>query len=420
MHVARVLATWVAAAALCACAAMPVELPRHPSSAQPLLLLISIDGYRADYLDRGLSPNLAALAAQGVRARWMIPSFPTMTFPNHYTFLTGLYPDHHGIVGNTMWDDRIQPEDFRIGMPLTIENPRWWSRATPLWLSAQRAGIRTAEIAWPAGFVRIDGTRPDLNRNFRHARTPEQETRAVIRWLRLSSARRPRFIMVHYEAVDHAGHVFGPDSSEVDRALGNVDEALGALIAALKEHGLYAYTDLVVVSDHGMAAVSPTRRIYLDDLIDLDAARVVSLGAGAEVTPFPTPAGKRATAALLAPHPHLRCWRKHDLPMHLHYGRNPRIPAIVCLATPGWLVTTHAAAHTRWARWRGTHGYDNRAPSMRAIFVAEGPSFQRGVTVSPFANVDVYGLLAHILGVSPEKNDGDFARMQPMLAPADR
>jgi predicted AlkP superfamily pyrophosphatase or phosphodiesterase len=393
-----------------------LRLSSHPI---PEVILISIDGYRADYLARGENPVLAKLAAHGVHARWLIPSFPTVTEPNHYTFLTGLYPDQHGIVDNDIADRQIQPKDFEMAHYSTMVNPRWWSDATPLWLSVQRDGMRTGEVSWPSGQIRIDGARPDLHLNGQQAGTPVQETAEVLRWLDLPSNQRPHFIMLHYETVDSVGHHYGPISPQMDAALREVDGAIGRLVEGLRSDGQYADTDLVVVSDHGMAQLAPGHEIYLDDIINRRAVSLVTLGAMAGVDPHRGFAGNEAATDLLGPHSHMHCWRKQDLPSHLHYGHNPRVPQIVCLAPPGWVITTHWAVKHRGYVLRGVHGYDNTAPSMRALFIAEGPSFREGIEVPPFPNVDVYSLLAHILGVKPERNAASFSRMASLLKPTD-
>jgi predicted AlkP superfamily pyrophosphatase or phosphodiesterase len=419
MHGFSIILASLFAATLVGCATLsrpPASETGSVTSSTPEVILVSIDGYRADYLDRGDNPVLERLAAEGVRARWMIPSFPTVTEPNHYTLITGRYPDHNGIVANDIADHHIQRERFEMGHAASTADPLWWGEATPLWLTAQRAGISTAEMDWPNGYVRIDGTLPDFYHN---GRSSAEATARVIRWLALPADERPRFIMIHYDEVDAAGHWYGPDSPELYASLKEVDGAVGKLAAALKDDGLYQNTDLVIVSDHGMAAIPAGNEIYLDDIVDMHAVRVVTGGAEAGIDPRPSPAGRMAKATLLAPHPHMRCWKKHDLPPHLHYGSNPRIPAIVCLAQPGWLITSHAAEARRPYPMRGDHGYDNLAPSMRALFIAEGPSFRRGYIAPPFPNVDVYPLLAHILKVDPESNDGSFTEVAPMLKPAE-
>lgn len=417
MHRCNLVITTLLASLLVGCLPLPRSQRthvEHVSPTSPEVILISIDGYRADYLDRGDNPVLERLAAQGVRTRWMIPSFPTVTDPNHYALIIGRYPDHNGIVANDIADRDIQREHFEINDAASTESPRWWDEATPLWRTAQRYGMSTAEMDWPDGYVRIDGALPNYHRN---GRSVAETTAGVIGWLALPASKRPRFIMIHYEPVDLEGHRHGPNSPEVDAALREADRAIGRLVAALKRDGLYQDTDLLVVSDHGMAAIPSGQEIYLDDIIDMHAISMVTGAAEAGIDPHRSMAGREAEATLLAPHPHMHCWKKYDLPRHLDYGSNPRIPAVVCIAKPGWLITTHAAEARREYPLRGEHGYDNLAPSMRALFIAEGPSFRRGYVAPPFPNVDVYPLLAHILQIEPERNDGNFAAVQPMLKP---
>ena len=409
--------------ALGACSTAPAQLGLEREALPPdtpEVILISIDGYRAEYLARGENPVLDELAAHGVRARWMVPSFPTVTEPNHYTLLTGMYPDQNGIVNNDIADREIQPEHFEMTRYYSTVDPRWWSAATPLWLSVQRNGMRTGEVSWPSGDIRIDDARPDLHLNGQQAGATDEKSVDVLRWLDLPSDQRPRFVMLHYDLVDGIGHRYGPDSPQMDAALREVDGAIGRLVYGLKQDGLYATTDLVIVSDHGMAELPPGHEIYLDDIIDRRAVGLVALGAMAGVDPHRGIAGAEAAAALLAPHPHMHCWRKQDLPPRLHYGHNPRVPRIVCMASAGWEIVTHWEIEHRKYVLRGSHGYDNAAPSMRAIFIAEGPSFREGIVVPPFPNVDVYSLLAHILDVEPERDAARFAQMASLLKPVDR
>lgn len=407
---------WILLAA-CAAPSQRAIAPQATTAAPAspaTVILISIDGYRADYLQRGLSPSLAMLAARGVRAQWMTPSFPSLTFPNHYTLVTGLYPDHHGIVANTMEDARLGR--FSLSNRRAVSDERWWDQATPLWVDVQRQGGHAATMFWPGSEAPIHGVRPDHWLPFDAKMPPEARVDKVLQWLDLPPVLRPRFITLYFDAVDHQAHEHGPDSTEVDEALRRTDAALGRLIDGLKQRGLFDRVDLVIVSDHGMAPVSPGHLIFLDTLADLGKLRVVVTGPIAELGPAVSDdASRDAVKKLLAPHPHLRCWRKQDIPRRFHYGTHPRIPPWVCLAQTGWLITTHQAVAARAHPPRGEHGYDNFDPLMRALFIAEGPAFQRDVVVAPFPNVDVYPLLAHLLRITSERNDGDYAAVQAML-----
>jgi len=375
------------------------------------LLLVSIDAFRADYLDRGLTPTLAMLAKTGVRAQAMQPSFPSLTFPNHYTLVTGRYPDHHGIVNNTMYDPVLGK--FSLGNRAAVSDGRWWDEATPIWETADAHGLRTATMFWPGSEADIHGRHPDYWLPYDGAVTADARVDKVLAWLDLPAGQRPTFLTLYFDAVDHAGHDHGPDSPEVDRALVDTDAALARLVAGLRQRGLFDRINLIVLADHGMAAASPANAILLDKLVPTDTVRVASLGIVAGLNPLPGHDFAVVERTLEAPQPHMHCWDKTHLPARFHYGSNPRVPQLVCLADVGWHITLGNGSHPY--TMQGEHGYDNADPRMRALFVAHGPAFKRGVTVPEFPNVDVYPLMAHLLDIPPAANDGDFNAVKGML-----
>ena len=385
------------------------------------LLLVSIDGYRHDYLSRGLSPTLAALARDGVQAS-MQPSFPSLTFPNHYTLVTGLRPDRHGVVNNTMFDPALGK--FSLGNRQAVGDGRWWAEGTPIWETADRHGVRTATMFWPGSEADIHGHHPDYWKPYDGAVTPDQRVDQVLAWLDLPAGQRPGFLTLYFDDVDHAGHHHGPDSPQVDDALRRTDAAMARLVDGLRRRGLFDRIDIVVVSDHGMAGVPLAHSVKIDQLVPLDQVQVVSLGVLAGFNPASaTPAAKAAFAriekTLEQPQAHMDCWDKTRVPARLHYGHNPRVPQLLCSAHVGWRITTtdYLASHQGRVSL-GEHGYDNAAPSMQALFVAHGPDFRAGTTLAPFPNVDVYPLMTRLLGLPAEPNDGDAATVDAMLAPA--
>lgn len=377
------------------------------------LILVSFDGYRADYIGRGLSPNLAALARDGVHAAAMRPAFPTLTFPNHYAIVTGLYPDHSGIVNNRMTDP-VSGKRFVYSNPKTNWEPFWWL-GEPLWVGVERAGRHAATMFWPGSDVAIDGVRPEYWRAYDATVTPDERVRQVLSWLDLPPAERPDFVTLYFEQVDHAGHHGGPDSAEVNAALREVDAALGLLLAGLEQRGLAGTANLVIVSDHGQAPAGAGRVIVLDDIVD--PADIVLDNTGV-LAGFAPRAGREAQVehAVLRKHEHMRCWRKDEIPARLHYGTSPRIPALLCLADDGWQIFTRQFMDkpNRYIS-SGEHGYDNADPNMRALFVAHGPAFRHGLEVAEFDNVDVYPLLAHVLHIRAAANDGDYDAVKSML-----
>lgn len=359
----------------------------------PVTILISIDGFRADYLQRGLTPTLSALAAQGVSAS-MRPSFPTKTYPNHYTIVTGLRPDRNGIVANKM-EDSARPDDT-----FTMKNSQdsfWWSEAEPIWAAAEKAGIRAATMFWPGSNVAYDNVRPQDWFDYDEAITDTQRVNTVLDWLRRPAAIRPRLITLYFDIVDTAGHRHGPDSPEVNAALRQVDGDIARLRAGLAALGQPA--NLVIVADHGMAASSPDRIVWMRDIADPADYHIVDEGPVGLIDALPGHEVSLA-ASLLKPHPHLDCMRKADLPARLHYGHNPRVAPFVCLVDVGWLLLDKYPE--KWGIDLGSHGYDNQAPEMQALFVAAGPDIARKGRLPTFDNVDVYPLLRDLLHLPPK------------------
>ncbi len=373
----------------------------------PVTILIAIDGFRADYLTRPSATRLKALAAAGARAA-MRPSFPSVTFPNHYALVTGLRPDRNGIVNNTMEDAR------KPGVTFTMANndPFWWTEAEPLWITAEKAGVRTATMFWPGSNVVYDGVRPRDWWLYAKENSEGQRVDAVIDWLRRPAATRPAFVTLYFDTVDTAGHEHGPDDPKTDAAIAAVDGQIGRLVDGVAALGLRA--NYVIVADHGMAATSPDRVIEMWKFVRAKDARM--LGYGAVVGLAPEAGRERRVAKTLAtPRPHMTCARKGDLPPALHYGQNPRVPPFVCIADIGWTIQTIAPTPERPFKGGGAHGYDPANREMDALFIANGPAFRAGVALPAFDNVDVYPLVAGLIGIAPRPSDGSAAVFAPAL-----
>jgi predicted AlkP superfamily pyrophosphatase or phosphodiesterase len=378
--------------ALCAAplAAQPVE--------RPVTILISIDGFRADYLDRSSAPRLKALADAGVRAT-MHPSFPSVTFPNHWTLVTGLRPDRNGIVANVM-EDTGKP-----GVTFTMANsdPFWWREAEPLWITAEKSGVRTATMFWPGSNVDFGGVRPRDWWTYAKDNSEAQRVDAVIDWLRRPATSRPQFVTLYFDTVDTIGHKFGPDSEKTNDAIRAVDRQIGRLVDGVAALGVRA--NYIFVSDHGMAATSPDRVVKLWKVAKPKDFRPVTGGTVAGIEPTK---GNNASLAkaLLKSHPHMQCARKGDLPPALHYGQNARVPSFICIAEIGWYILTVPLAADKPFEGGGAHGYDPANREMDALFVANGPAFRSGVVLPAFDNIDVYPLAAGLIGVTPRSSDG--------------
>jgi len=366
---------------------------------RPVTVLVGIDGFRDDYLDRGVTPRLAALAKDGATGP-MRPSFPTKTFPNHYALVTGKRPDRNGIVGNSMIDPRRPGVMFSLGNASQSLDPFWWSEAEPVWITAERAGIRTATMFWPGSEVAISGLRPSDWVRYDQNVGNVQRVNTLLDWLRRPAAIRPGFATIYFDTVDTAGHRFGPDSAEVNTALAEVDARIGELVDGAAALGVQI--NLVIAADHGMRATDDARVIQLDTLIGRSSYIAVETGPYAALEPV-TGTDDRVAQALLVPHDHMTCTRKEDLPERLHWGSNPRVAATICIAEAGWTILSGPPMYPVTG---GNHGYDNADPQMLALFIAKGPAFAKGAKLEVFDNVAVAALLRAALGL-PEDADAD-------------
>ena len=380
---------------------------------EPTVLLISLDGFRWDYLEKANTPNLDRLVRTGVKARALIPVFPTKTFPNHYTIVTGLYPENHGIIANTMFDPAYG-DTFDLSNPEAVRDGRWYD-GEPLWVTAEKQGQISATLFWPGSEAEIGGVRPTYwyryDRDLPHADRVNQ----VLAWLDLPPDRRPTFITLYFPDTNDQGKRFGPDSQELAAAAEKVDSTLGTLFQGLMERGLMEEINIVVTSGHGMAAIDSTRVIFIDDYIDPKQAGVIDWSPVLGLRP-PEEVRGDIYEALKSAHPHLQVYRREEVPGRLHYSTHHRIPYIIGIADEGWSITSHAFYDTASSYFTGgAYGYDNRYPSMWSIFIARGPAFENGLEVPPFRNIHIYNLIAKVLGLKPAPNEGSLDSVKALL-----
>lgn len=392
--------------------------PKPIKDLKPTVILISLDGFRPDYLEKYPAPTLSLLAKEGVRAKWMTPSFPSHTFPNHYAIATGLYPDHNGIVANNMYAPEFN-ETFSMSKKEEVQNGRWWL-GEPIWVTAERQGQRAGAFFFPGTEAEIAGKRPSIWKPFDDNFPNFERVDTVLSWLDLPKAERPTMITLYYSDVDHGGHDAGPDSEDVKQAIARADQALSRLVDGLKARAIFDRVNLIIVSDHGMARVDPRNNIVLDNFIDLTQAHQIAWN-GAMVHIFPKPGMEDAMYSSLKKAPHVTVYRKKEIPARFHYGTSNRIGEIVVMAEEGWSINSRDRVRPAQllpdgtVKYRGAHGFDNQLESMRALFVGHGPAFKRAKVVEPFANVDVYNVMAKILKLKPAPNDGDKATVKTVL-----
>ena len=366
---------------------------------KPLVVLVGLDGFRPDYLGRGNSPTLDRLAAAGATARGLVPAFPSATFPNHYSMVTGLVPDRHGVVNNQMMDPTVPGRPFSPGARDAVTNGAWWSEGTPIWVTLKRQGRRTSTLFWPGTEAPIHGLQPDDWLAYDDSLTSAQRTDKLLGWLARPDSERAELATLYFSEVDVAGHRFGPDSPDVEAAVKRADDALARLLAGLEAQGLTDVTDIVIVADHGMAALDKSHTIDIRArLSGIETAKVRWSGGFAGIVI--EPAEREKALAQLRAEPRMSCWPKADIPGRFRFGTHRRVPDILCLADVGWLIVDNPFQ----TFLRGGHGYDPVDPSMWGVFIATGPRIkpERFELVD---NVDVYPLLCRLLGVTPEPGD---------------
>lgn len=408
-------------ALLCAVHAQPaspvVAVDHGPNTAaqqnKHYVVLVSLDGFRYDYAKKYGARHLLAIAAHGASApEGMIPSYPSLTFPNHYTLVTGLYPEHHGIVGNSFYDPE-RKETYSYRDPKTNSDGSWYG-GTPLWSLAEKQGMRSACFFWPGSEAEIAGERPSFYLHYDDRFPDDKRIDQVVAWLKLPPEQRPHFITLYYSSVDHAGHEYGPDSPQTAEAVRHVDALMGTLEADLK--ALALPVDLIIVSDHGMAKIQGSW-IDLDKFAPLDGVITV----GSYLYAPDEAAANSAYQKLKAADASFMVYRRANVPAELHFNSNPREGDPIIVARGPYAIRAHAPPPNREDRapTPGNHGFDpNMMPEMKAVFYAEGPDIRAGVKLKPFENVNVYPLIVKLLGLDSPPVDGSFGVLSGVLTDA--
>lgn len=412
----RLLASLVAFALvlfLASCASAP-----KTSAPPPPLLLISLDGFRWDYcaLHPAETPRLRELMRTGVSARNLIPVFPSNTFPNHYSIVTGLYPSHHGLINNHIFDPATG-EFFHYNRAASNRDDRWWG-GEPIWTTAVLQGRASGCAFWPGSEVQNHGVHPTYWRPYDYKIPFQTRLDDMIGWLKKPNpAERPAVVAFYFEEANGAGHPFGPDSSEIASAIKLLDGRIGAILDRLKAEGIAM--NVVIVSDHGMTPCGPDRVVVLDDYLDLSTVQIDFDETCGGLRPLP---GQTVDGIMRAlekiPASQAKAYRVAELPARLHVDpKNPRNPPVWIIPADGWNVMRRALFKQYGGKFlKGQHGYDPDLINMRGILIANGPSFKPdGTVIAPVENVHIYNLLCAALHLKPAPNDGDDRLVKAFL-----
>lgn len=385
---------------LAACSGCPPKTPVPPPvvavTPVPAVILVSIDGLRRDLLDRWPTPALDRIAA-GVQSAGLQPPFPSSTLPSHYTMATGLEPGEHGIISNVFWDP-VRQDQFRLGDSEDMTDGSWWG-GTPIWNHAESAGITSATLFWPGSEADIGGRQATTWLPYDSSLPNAARVDTVLGWL-TRETERPGFVTLYFGTVDKAGHRYGPMSDEVGQALVEVDAQLGRLLDGLASRGLTASTDLVVVSDHGMAPLDRDRVVDLSAAgVDLSSYRVADSSPVLQIHEVGDTS--EALAATLDAVDHLSCHTRDQTPASWHY-RHRAVGDVVCLADRGWSIAPRGITARMVSRvLEGSHGWDPTWPAMHGVFLATGPRVADGVALPVVRASEVHAAVCGLLGIEP-------------------
>jgi predicted AlkP superfamily pyrophosphatase or phosphodiesterase len=382
-----------------------------------IVIMISIDGFRNDYLKNLNVPYLRKLAQSGVSAEGMIPSFPSLTFPNHISLVTGRTPGHHGIVSNTFYDTK-RKATYSIGDGATVNDGTWY-KGEPIWTVLEQVGIKTATCFWVGSEAKINGIDPTYVFPYDGKVNNISRAQKVIQWLRLPESERPQFITLYFSDVDSAGHVSGPDSKEVADAASDIDAAIGKIVDYAKSSNLDI--QYVIVSDHGMNTIE-TERVALYDFADLRDVTVTEKGATTQIYSDNPEQIEKIYADLKKSEIKYKVYRREEIPARWKFEDPTRTGNLLVVAEFPFYIDTHKSFlpmsdGALKQLGRSTHGWDPINPSMHALFIANGTMFKPRTKIGKFENVHVYPMVLDLFGVKQSlKIDGDPKVLKDILA----
>lgn len=373
------------------------------------VFLVSMDGFRYDYPEKAATPNFARMARDGVRAEYMTSTFVTKTFPTHYSLVTGMYSESHGIVGNSMYD----PE-FDEFFSMRSHETKWWDAGEPLWITARKRGLTSGTIFWPGSEAQIQGMHPNKWYKYNESITFDQRIDIAINMLKNDNF---NFVTTYFHEPDRTGHIYGPNSREIEDMVMEMDTLLGTILNKLIANGLQDKVNLILVSDHGMTEVDYVNRLVeIYSLVDKSQIQL-TVDSGPIMHVLPAEGQADAVLSAINSHSHFTAYRKSDIPDRFHYQNNRRIMPIFVLANEGWSITWNAS---RTSAGKGNHGYDNSLMSMKPIFYAMGPNFRSNFSAPPMNAVDIYPLVCELLDMTPSPNNGSLSNVADILKPYDK
>ena len=386
------------------------------------VLLVSFDGFRYDYADIVDTPNFDKIKERGVNAKSLIPIFPTLTFPNHYSLATGCYADKHRIIGNHFYSKTLN-RFYSMYDRSAVTDSAFYG-AEPIWVTVEKNGLKSASYFW-VGSEAV-GKTPTIYKNYDSSVPFTARVDSVISWFELDEEKRPDLALLYFSEPDHTGHMFGPESMEVSDMIIQSDQLLGYLLEELNTLDIKDQINLIIVSDHGMSTVTQEKLIYLDDFIPKDMANFQGGGAVGMINQ------KEKQFSIKKPFKKIRyslreiyrriefiefldIYKTKNIPSKYHF-LNEDSPDFLLVAHNGWFITDHANSSKVGNTLNGMHGYDPKYLDTHGIFYAMGPSFRIGHSANSFENIHIYPLICNILNIPEyEYIDGDLNKVEGML-----
>jgi predicted AlkP superfamily pyrophosphatase or phosphodiesterase len=382
------------------------------AQSKPYLILVSFDGFRWDYLNRGITPNLEKIRTDGVSAMSLRSVFPSKTFPNHISIITGMYAENHGIISNS-FPNFEKNYWYRMSDTAAVRDSKWYL-GEAFWETAERQEIKTASYFWPGSELSLEHRHPSYREFYEHERPYEQRVEGVIKWLQLPYEERPHLITLYFDDTDTYGHRFGPNSPELNESIKRLDNIAGMLIHELTDIGMKDSVNLIFVADHGMTEVFEDKVVDIGNMIKEYDCRFMDDGPLIQIEP-PADRLKEVYETLKRNEYHYKVYLKEDIPDYYHYSKSPLTFSILLVADIGWSLIGNKKSN--WlGKSKGNHGYDNNHLDMHGIFLADGPAFKDGYQTGTLWNIDIYPLLCKIFNIYPRSNiDGNLERIQFIL-----
>jgi len=384
------------------------------AQSQPYVILISFDGFRWDYANRGITPNIDIMKKYGVSALSLRPCFPSKTFPNHYAIVTGMYPENNGLIANSMVNPYTKKK-YKLSDSIEVRNGQWYL-GEAFWETAKRNGIISASYFWPGSEIKPRYRAPRYFKKYEHMKKYEDRVDGIINWLKLPQEQRPHFLTLYFSATDDSAHKFNPESTPTINAIKLEDSMLGLLFEKLKEINLYDSTNVILVSDHGMTEINKTRTVNIENILRNYKVEYQQGGPFMLIQPKKNELSE-VYNLLVKNQNHFIAYTKENIPARFHYSKNPFIPDIILSADLGWSLTTDwSEKYMSKMETGGNHGWDNNYTDMHGIFFAMGPNFKKGYKTGTINNIDIYPLMCKIFNISPRSNvDGKIENIEQVL-----